>query len=410
MRKLSEVFRAPGRIAALALIVSAGAAQANNERVLYSFSGVKDGDVPSAVIRDGDGNLYGTTFAGLTHRSDTGSVFRLGPDGSYTALYRFSTRAKDGNRPESALIRDKSGNFYGTTAGGGAGYDVCEFGCGTIFRLAQDGSETVLHAFKGSDGANPIFSRLIRDRQGNLYGTTFRGGNTACVPGCGNVFKLTTTGELIVLHAFTGGVDGANPSGDLVTDGQGNLYGGTANGGTGTNCEGGPCGVLFKIAADGSFSVLYAFQGADGWIPQGPFVLINGDIYGITAAGGTGCNVEGGCGVAFRLTADGKESVLHAFTGGSDGANPENGLVTDSSGNLYGITVAGGLQVCPNGGCGVVFQLTPDGAETVLHSFDAGDGGFQPNVTLTPDKRGNLYGTTWRGGTYGNGTIFKIKK
>ena len=280
---------------------------------------------------------------------------------------------------------------------------------------------------------------MIADKAGNLYGTTPVGGGTdTCGPlkdqqsaGCGIVFKIAARGGESVLHAFTGGSDGASPGAGLTADGAGNLYGTTLAGGGTDNCGLGPygCGVVFKIAANGTESVLHVFVGKakDGAYPSAALIADQqGNFYGTTAGGGStdncGAQKKGfraaGCGTVFKLAPDGTESILHVFTGGTDGAYPFGGVIADSTGNLYGTTAGGGGTAnCGLGpyGCGIVFKLAPDGTETVLHVFTGKtkDGGY-PTAGLIMDKNGNLYGTTYEGGIascgnhVGCGTVFRL--
>jgi len=202
--------------------------------ILYTFAGGTDGMVPyGGLIQDNNGNFYGTTYRG-GGASDRGTIYRLTSDGQEAVLYSF-TGGADGSLPAAELVRDTQGNLYGTTTGGGTE------GNGTIFELTTDGREMVLHNFNGRDGYYPI-ANLIRDTQGNLYGTTEFGGRR----GLGTVFELTTNGKLKTLHHFRGGRDGANPTGGLVVDAQGILYGSTSAGGGSPNCSGG-CGVVYMI-------------------------------------------------------------------------------------------------------------------------------------------------------------------
>jgi uncharacterized repeat protein (TIGR03803 family) len=389
---------------ALAMLASLDTAHAGRFRVLYSFAGGSDGAYPEAgLIKDLAGNLYGTTTGGGISYG-YGTVFELAPDGIETVLYAF-TGGSDGNDPYAGLIRDSAGNLYGTTAFGGARH------YGTVFELAPDGTETVLHSFTGSDGADP-FAGLIKDKAGNLYGTTEEGGSTSCEGyGCGTVFELAPDGTETVLHAFTGGNDGDDPIGGLIKDSAGNLYGTTVNGG-GTGCGYG-CGTVFKLAPDGTETVLYAFTGgSDGAGPAAGLIKDSaGNLYGTTeGGGGTSCNSGYGCGTVFEFAPDGTETVLHAFTGGNDGATPFAGLIKDSAGNLYGTTFLGGTY-----GGGVVFKVAADGTETVLHAFTVKNG-TNPFAGLIKDSAGNLYGTTSGGGNtscnapYGCGTVFRLKK
>jgi uncharacterized repeat protein (TIGR03803 family) len=285
-------------------------------------------------------------------------------------------------------------------------------------------SVKLLHTFTGGqDGANPV-GVLVLDSAGNLYGTTNAGGNdNECTfeppDGCGVVFQLTPLAgggwQGKVLHTFTGGNDGGNPLAGLIMDAAGNLYGTTRGGGT--NCLG--CGTVFKLAptGDGTWkeTVLYNFCSvancADGEQPFAGLVSDSaGNFYGTTFTGGIGTCAPEGCGVIFELTpiADGwKETVLHSFTGGEDGANPAASLVLDAAGNLYGTTAYGGAtgENCfhdlSGTGCGVAFQLTPTSngwKGAVLHTFTGNRDGGNPLAGLTLDSSGNLYGTAASGG------------
>jgi uncharacterized repeat protein (TIGR03803 family) len=219
------------------------------ETVLYSFTGGADGGNPGAgVIRDSAGNLYGTD-ENFAKCGGCGVAFKLDAAGNKTVLHSFGG-GTDGIMSMASLIRDSAGNLYGTTEYGGVTGGVCgTSGCGVVFKLDTAGAETVLYKFTGgSDGAK-LASSLIRDSTGNLYGTTYAGGVTtgACatiggisMPGCGVVFKLDAAGNLTVLHAFTG-LDGANPVAGLIRDSAGNFYGTAVHGGASHG------GVVFKL-------------------------------------------------------------------------------------------------------------------------------------------------------------------
>jgi uncharacterized repeat protein (TIGR03803 family) len=274
---------------------------------------------------------------------------------------------------------------------------------------------SVLYSFAGPDGANP-YANVISDDAGNLYGTTYDGGDLSCTNGvfvgCGAVFMLDSSGKETVLHAFAGGDDGAYPFAGLVRDQAGNLYGTTMVGGD-TNCNrdlGVGCGVVYKVTPTGTFSVLYIFHGGqDGAYPVAGLILdANGNLYGTSSNGGNTNDCSGlGCGVVFMLNGLGKETVLYAFTGGADGSEPDGDLVRDAAGNLYGTTTIGGIGGCPQG-CGVVFKLNTIGKLIVLHSFGIQPDGNYPNGGLVFDNAGNMYGTTFSGGLYGDGTVFKL--
>ena len=282
----------------------------------------------------------------------------------------------------------------------------------------------VLYTFTGgADGGYPQYGRLIADTAGNLYGTATFGGDLRCPdltswePGCGVVFKLDpVTGQETVLHRFSGGVDGAQPWAGLIHDPRGNLYGTAAFGGTNG------AGVIFKIDLSGHEHVLHAFNYTDGAIPTGELVEdLSGNLYGTTVTGGSLDRCAGaGCGVIFRQSASGELTVLHNFSSLStqDGANPTHALTLDAAGNIYGTSENGGVPACLNygdyeavvtyiGGCGTIFKLNSMG-ETSLFRFGAGPDGSDPRTALTQDNDGNLYGTTFAGGLYGGGTVFKL--
>jgi len=275
--------------------------------------------------------------------------------------------------------------------------------------VAQARFKTLYTFSGGTDGGRPD-ARVTTDADGNIYGTTFWGGDLSCNSGngCGVVYKLTTAGKETVLYSFAGGTDGAYPSTALITDGKGNFYGTTTAGGIPSACFGSGCGTVFKIDATGKETVLYTFTGGkDGGGPSSALIMDTaGNFYGTTAGDGDlTCNPPYGCGVVYKLTSTGKETVLHTFTG-SDGDTPNvDSLAIDTAGNFYGTTSHGGDPTCA---CGVVFKLTKAGKETVLHSFKGGttDGSYPlSGVTLFQTS---LYGTAALGGKNGDGVLFKI--
>jgi uncharacterized repeat protein (TIGR03803 family) len=369
-------------------------AQAQTYNILYTFTGQADGGQPvGGLIRDAEGNLYGTTCCGGTHGA--GNVFMLDKAGKEKVLYSF-TGGQDGDQPYASLIRDAEGNLYGTTFFGG-GSAECTGGCGVVFKLDTSGKATVLHAFTrtGGDGANP-YDGLVQDPKGNLYGTTVNGGSSsaaACFGGCGVVFRINTAGKETVLYRFRGGTDGANPFAGLVRDAKGNLYGTTQYGGTSGY------GTVFKLDNARKETVLYTFTGgADGGQPLLGYLVrdAKGNLYGTTVRGGaSSCSYL--CGTVFELEKSGKETVLHGFVGGTDGTNPYAGLARDAEGNLYGTTNQGGAS-----GYGTVFKLDKSGQETLLHTFTGtGGDGASPYDDLILDPKSNLYGTAADGGDSG---------
>jgi uncharacterized repeat protein (TIGR03803 family) len=406
-----------GNVAAafIALVLATSAAtraQAQTLIVLHSFTNSPDGAFPFAgLLRDAASNLYGTTDGGGTF--NTGTVFKLDTSGNETVLYSFKG-GSDGAFPSAGLVMDATGNLYGTTSHGGSGGCSFSSGCGTVFKLDAAGNETVLYSFKGgSDGGVPV-AGLIMDAAGNVYGTTQNGGSGGgCSFGCGTVFKLDTAGNETVLHSFTGSPgDGGRPVAGLIMDTAGNLYGTTAEGGSGTCTviNGIPvsgCGTVFKLDPAGNETVLHSFAGGSDGIQALAALIMDqaGNLYGTTELGGSF-----GSGTVFKLDPSGNETVLHTFTGGNDGAAPLfAGLIMDTAGNLYGTTQNGGGSSNCAVGCGTVFKLDTSGNETVLHSFTGSPGdGARPPAGLIMDKTGNLYGTTNGGGASGFGTVFKL--
>ncbi len=374
--------------------------------VLYTFQGGADGRHPSGgLIRDAAGNLYGTTYTGGT--SGFGTVFKLDTAGKETVLHSFTGEADGQGAVPVGLIRDAAGNLYGTTVYGGAS------GFGMVFKLDAAGRVTMLYSFaggeQGPDGAYP--TGLIRDQAGNLYGTTQYGGTS----GIGTVFKLDAAGNYKLLHSFAGdfsGPDGAYPQPGLVRDEAGNLYGTTSSGGSFGQGPG------FKVDAAGAETIVLSFAYADGITPQGGLIRDeSGNLYGTTAYGGPD---DGG--TVFRVDANGQMTVLHSFTTngkGDDpgGYSPINGVLRDAAGNLYGAAGGGVSQ------WGVIFSLNIESrVYTVLHTFTGKSDGGAPNGALIGANAGNLYGTTFGGGdlrhcppspdvatTPGFGVPFRIK-
>jgi uncharacterized repeat protein (TIGR03803 family) len=371
---------------------------------LYSFGGTStDAMGPSGVLFQGsDGNFYGTTDRGGLARcangaatSDPfyigcGTVFKITPTGEETVLHLFAAAPADGALP-SVLIQGSDGNFYGTTASGGAN------NAGTVFKLTPEGVETILYSFTGgSDGA--YADGLVQGRDGNFYGTTSGGGaNNA-----GTVFRLTPGGVETILYSFSGthdtGPDGANPIGQLVQGSDGNFYGVTALGGLqAPDVMVGTCGTVFEVTPEGVETILHRFSGPDGQLPQGGLIQgSDGNFYGTTSGGTTTF------GTVFKVTPQGVETTLYTFSGSSpsNAAVPTNALTQGTDGNLYGTTLSGGM----NDG-GTMFQLTPGGVVTVLYSFPNTSG---PNTNLVQGSDGNFYGGTEGNGAYNRGYFFKL--
>lgn len=265
----------------------------------------------------------------------------------------------------------------------------------------------VLHNFRGDPGDGANPFARLVPGSAGNLYGTTAFGGTS---NAGVVFKLDRTGNT-VLYNFKGGIDGMSPYAGLVRDPAGNLYGTTDTGGAFG------CGTVFKLDTSGTETVLHSFTGgADGKNPQGIMIRdAEGYLYGTTATGGligtAACNGNG-CGVVFKLDPSGTETILHSFTGGADGGVPStSGVIRDSAGNLYGTTGTGGIAQAPDG-WGVIFKLDASGAETVLYSFSGGADGASPQANLIRDSAGSLYGTTAFGGIgsggYGYGVVFKL--
>jgi uncharacterized repeat protein (TIGR03803 family) len=371
------------------------ATMAATATVLHSFTGGADGGLVFAgLVPDKGGDLYGTAWGGgLTAANcnslGCGTVFKVDPvNGSFKVLYSFAGGA-DGGNPSAALIVGPGGALYATTQRGGTA------GFGTVFEVSLSGQEKVLYSFQGgsADGVDPEGPLILKG--GSLYGLTAGGGTDAA----GTIFRLTPSGTKgdpawseTVLHSFRGKPDGAYPNyGGLTLDDAGNLYGTTAAGGA-TND-----GTIFKLGKDGRESVLCGLLGKVRGAPLGGLVIDgSGNLYGTSFSPGT----------VFKATPDGTLSTLHRFGGAGDGAFPEGSLVINSAGRFFGTTSAGGSM---NGG--TVFELQPDGKETILYSFSFnGALSSQPIAGLVLDKGGKLFGTTLTGGASAKGTVFVVSQ
>ena len=265
-------------------------------------------------IRDASGNLFGTTYAGGTYY---GTIYKLAPDGAETVLYVFDG---DGGYIRDSLVMDRSGNLFGTSDFGGTA------NAGLVFKLAADGTESTLYNFAGGTGGAYPEAGLIIDSQGNLYGTTYYGGSANCDLGCGTVFKVTPDGTETVLYRFCETSpscnDGAGPHATVLADRNGNLYGTTVGGGTNDS------GTVFRLNPDGKERVLYSFAGGtDGQWPFAGLVADKaGNLYGTTEYGGAQYG-----GAVFKIAPDGTETILYSFCDCSDGAMPTTALAIESS-------------------------------------------------------------------------------
>jgi len=386
---------------------------------LYSFTGGFDGANPQAALVHGmNGGFYGTTAYGGTN--GYGNVFKVTTNGVLTSLYSF-TGGNDGANPQAALAQTSDGIFYGTASGGGAG--IGSGGNGTVFKIATDGAFTALYAFPGvNDGQ--YANAMIHGSDGNFYGTAYNGGTNGVNGLNGSVFKITPNGALTSLYSFTNGIDGANPLAALVQGSDGNFYGTAQNGGDNG------WGAIFKITPNGTLTSLYSFTGGnDGANPQVALVQGGGGgFYGTTQYGGVN-----GYGNVFKITTNGQFRTLYSFGSVEQFFNvtsytnvtpcgstisystnyipldgaTPNGLVLGLDGNFYGTTSGGGAYGGLNGN-GTVFEITPNGAFTSLYSFTGGNDGANPSTSLVQGGDGNFYGSTTQGGTNGYGTVFQV--
>ena len=379
------------------------------------------------------------------------------------SVYDFQGSPTDGSMIEGGAL-DSQGNLYGNAVYGGA--NSCSppypaaYGCGAIVKWDTSGKETVLHSFAGTDGAAPLGS-ITLDGQGNLYGTTYAGGDLTCNAGegCGTVFKLNlSTLKFTVIHNFEGGTgDGIYSESPLLLDAQGNLYGTTDDGGVNSN------GTVFKVDTAGNETLIYSAPSGSEWGAQLGAVDAWGNIYGTSRGGGA--NSEGS---VFMISSSDVYTTIYSFTGGSDGSNPRvlkrdalgnlygntksgslykltlqangtykfssvqsfagtgpgvwpDGTVIDAQGNQYGYSSQGGDLACdaPTG-CGTVYKIDTSNNQTVLHAFTGTNGDGTGPDGLLADALGNLFGGTGGGlsscsapggnGTLvtGCGTVFKL--
>jgi len=429
-------------------ILATGSTQAQtySYSLLYSFTGPPDGAAPSGGVPDAQGNLYGTTGYGGDSACyppyGCGTVFKLDTTGKETVLYSFTGTGGDGEGPNGGLVLDAKGNLYGTTEYGGDLSCNAPDGCGTVFKFdTTTGKETVLYSFTGSPDASQPHGGLVEDAQGNLYGTAPDTG----ADGYGAVYKVNTADKETVLYSFTGGADGGNPTEKLVRDAQGNLYGTTfdnnngAYGGTVFELSpepGGGCPSGSNVGTGWCETVLHSFTGTGGGSPQGDLIRdTQGNLYGTTKFGGDlTCDAPNGCGTVFKLappvapSVTWTETVLYTWPYSSPYGATGGLSLRDAKGNLYGIAGAGGDLACnaPNG-CGTVFKLAPPASlsglwtETALYTFTNEADGYGPGGLIL-DAQGDLYGGTVAGGDLacttgpvgkgatlvGCGTVFKL--
>ena len=404
-----SVARTVASVTVLGLALMSQPAQAQTYKVIHRFTSVDGANPYAGLTMDAAGRLYGTTFQGGT--SGQGTVFRLTPSGSswvLSPLYNFRC-CSDGAFPRSRVIFGPDGSLYSTTGAGGGGCGGS--GCGTVFNLRPPSiackaalcpwTETIVHAFGERDGPAPA-GDLLFDAAGNLYGTTDQGG----LYGGGEVYELTSSGggwTENILYSFAAGSLGY-PDAGVTLDKAGNLYGTT---------RGFQYGGVYQLTpsrAGWTENQLYVFQaGADGGLPHAGVIFDRaGNLYGGTSDFGAGL-----AGTVFELmpSNDGWAfSVLYSFAGYPGENGPWANLVMDAAGNLYGTTLGDGTYAL-----GAVFKLTPSPSGwtyTSLHDF-TGPEGANPYSSVIFDARGNLYGTASAGGRHdvcngGCGVVWEI--
>ena len=368
------------------------------------YSDLLPGGAASAgLVLASDGNYYGAErhpgqnvcrpqFPGV----DCGVIVRVSPSGAKTILHQFGLSAGDGFDPGQVVLGD-DGAFYGTTKNGGA------FGTGgTIFRMTLGGNYSILHSFSGANGDGAVPGPLTKGSDGNFYGTTASGGANHCPvipldgPNCGTVFRITPAGQLTILHSFGSNVsDGILPEARVVEGVDGRLYGTTQIGGTNT-CGDSPksCGTLFSISKAGSLSIVHSFGSSpgDGMAPRDIIRGPGSTLVGLTlSGGGTRCSQLFGCGTIFTYSPGGSVSVLYSFgqQDQTDGSGPSS-LTFGSDGNIYGTTVSGGSFQCTS--CGTVFRLTPAGQLTTLYSFGPVNSAPSSPTLVSRSTNGMIYG------------------
>ena len=356
---------------------------------LISFNHTNGYNPTAPLLQALDGNFYGTTAYGGADPSSGGTLFQLTPGGSFSNLLSFNVA--NGANPTAGLIQGSDGNFYGTTAHGGAftNADPYHFGYGTVFQFTTNYTLNVLASFNNTNGAIP--TGLIQASNGFFYGlSTFGGTNTDQYGNTsGAIFKADTNGLLTSLFSFDH-TNGASPAGTLTLGTDGNFYGTTTYGGMAEN------GAAFQLTTNGSFSLLASFY--DITNGSGPNTLTmgrDGNLYGTTVYGGIYHR-----GTIFQMTTNGTVTTLATFTG-TNGTAPSQ-LIQAMDGSFLGVTSQGGAS-----NAGTVFELTTNGTLGTLYAFSGGSDG-RSGTSIMQGSDGNFYGTTSYGGDFGFGNVFKL--
>jgi uncharacterized repeat protein (TIGR03803 family) len=363
--------------------------RAQTPTTLLSFDKTNGADPDFiSLVQGTDGNFYGTTYEGGAH--DYGTVFKITPAGTLTTLYSFCTQTNctDGEYPAAGLVPATNGNFYGTTAYGGAD------SAGTVFEISPSGKLTTLHSFCSesgcADGEVP-YDALVQATNGNFYGTTLDGGDHSE----GTVFEITPSGKLTTIYSFCAQADctdGAYPYAGLVQATNGNFYGTTNDGGANRYY-----GSVFQITPAGKLTTLHSFNSSDageGSVVAGLVQASNGNFYGTTFYGGADND-----GTVYEITAGGAYTLLHSFDY-TDSGRPYAGLIQATNGNLYGTSWQSDHGI---------FEITTGGKLGTLYSFCAQSGcPSSPTGGLVQATNGTFYGTTYYGGAHSYGTVFSL--
>ena len=382
--------------------------------ILHTFTGPPDGAEPNPLIRDADGNLYGTTAGGGVlgcpmGQSSCGTVYKITKDGHYTILYEFKGGSSDGGVPISGVTRDAAGNLFGTTGG-------INGTPSTIYEITNRGKEKILCFLTNfSDGAAANSAPTL-DAKGNLFGNTSYGGDSSCGfngNGCGVVYEVQANGTFVLRYTFTSLANGIEPVGSPVIDSEGNLFGTASLGGDLTCDQPDGCGAVYELGHTGQYRILHKFTGkSDGAFPACVMDYGDGSLVGVTEGGGDlSCNFGIGCGTIFRIDKAGKFKTLYEFTPFTENNNGHSCLVRDAKGNLYGTNSLGGTH-----NAGYLAVLDTAGKYTVLYNFpiaNSSQGGVPLGVVLGPS--GEFFGVNAEGGdtncgveNSGCGTVFKL--
>jgi len=360
---------------AIALLSTPAATYASSsiakEHVLAEFNNTNGTQPQGAIVRASDGNFYGTTIQGGAS-NNVGTIYKMTPSGALTTLHEF-TGGSDGAFIYAGLIEGPDGDLYGTAYQGGA------YNQGTVYKISKSGLFTVLYDFNQQTGISGPHASLVLGNDGNFYGSAVGSLQADGSLGDGAIFRITPSGQLAILHVFSG-PDGAGPEAALLLAPDGNFYGTTEVGGT-ADGEG---GTVFKMTPNGTLTTLASFTSASAF-PTALTLGPDGNFYGTTGIFP---------GSVFKITPDGILTTLFTFSGDTNGASPYGSLILGSDGYFYGTTYTGGV---PYRNAGTVYRISSDGVLTTLYSFHFWDGAW-PASPLLEVKPGLFYGTTLGGG------------